>query len=227
MIDKHNLFYEMKESLSQAGCPVCLMTGEAMDSFIEGILYDKISDHGFRDALVKSRGFCPKHAWRLQAEGNPLAHTLIYVHFLEELLLAGDFLPETDDEPAVSIAPRDMKAVLKTLKAEAACPLCVYQEELEERYIRSLLNFLQDSGFSAKYAASSGVCRPHFLRIQKMFCPRDIKRLIVKVFFCTAQALFLELEEIKRKADYRFTTEAAGTERDAWVRAVGFWNGML
>jgi len=227
MIDKHNLFYEMQESLSQADCPVCLLTGEALDSFVEGILYDKISDHGFRDALVKSRGFCSKHAWRLQAEGNPLAHTLIYVHFLEELLLAGDCLPQIGAEPGASTAPRDMKAVLKKLRAEAACPLCIYQEELEERYIRSLLNFLQDPVFSAKYAVSSGVCRPHFLRIQKTFCPRDIKRLIIKVFFNTAQALFLELEEIKRKADYRFAREATGTERDAWVRVIGFWNGTL
>ncbi|HEY8345159.1 MAG TPA: DUF6062 family protein [Bacillota bacterium] len=227
MIDKHNLFYEMQEGLSQTGCPVCLLTRKALDSFAESILDEKISDHGFRDALVKSRGFCPKHAWRLQAEGNPLAHTLIYVHFLEELLLAGGCLPEIGDEPGDSAVPRDMKAVLKKLRAEAACPLCVYQEELEERYVRSLLNFLQDPGFSAKYAASSGVCRPHFLRIQKMFCPRDIKRLIIKVFFASAQALFLELEEIKRKADYRFATEAAGTERDAWVRVIGFWNGTL
>ena len=227
MLDKHNLFYEMKESLSEVECPICLMTRKAVNLFIEDMLYDKISDHGFRDALVKSRGFCTKHAWRLRTEGNPLAHTLIYVHFLEELLLAGDCLPETEDDLEVSARPNSMKAVLKKLKAEAACPLCTYQDELEERYIRSLVNFLQDPGFSAKYAKSCGICRPHFLRIQRVFCPRDARRLIVKVFFRTAQSLFLELEEIKRKADYRFSKEAAGTERDAWVRVIGFWNGML
>jgi len=225
MLDKHNLFYEMKETLGMDGCPICGMTRKAVDSFIEGMLYDKINDHGLRDALVKSKGFCSDHSWQIRRAGNPLAHTLIYAHFLEEMLTVGSYLQKKDDPPKAPSTANAMRPVLKKLKPEAACPLCIYRDDAEERYLRSLVHFIQDQDFALQYKASSGVCRLHFLRIQKLFCPRDIKQIIIDRFYRTAYRLYLELEEIKRKNDYRFASEETGEERDAWVRAISFWTG--
>lgn len=225
VIDKHNLYYEMREKLSAPKCPICNLLLEAVNSFIESLLYEKINDHGIRDALTKSRGFCHQHSKMLREHGNPLAHAILYAHYLENTLQATQVLAGESHREKGSLV--NTRLFHRRLKGEVECPLCSYQGEAEERYLSSLIDFLRDQDFSAAYSRSVGVCRPHFLRLYSRFCPRETKEVIFQRFLRTIEELHAELEEIKRKTDYRFAREDVGTERDAWVRVFEFWTGGI
>ncbi len=218
---KHKLYYDLLDALAQPECPICGLLRKAVELSIGSLLYENVNDIGTRQALSHSCGFCAKHAWQVRQHGDPLAHAILYTDQLAAVLKKGK---ARWPEPLNSL-----KSVLSSLEPadkNARCPLCALQMESEQAYLEAIAEYLSDKEFVGAFHDSYGLCRPHFQRFAQLKCGDDIKKVVCHRFLDTAQALLQELSEIKRKADYRFSHEEMGTERDAWLRSVSYWVGL-
>lgn len=54
-------------ALEKPGCPVCRLIQEAETVYVQRVLYDYVNDGLTRLGFVHSQGWCPDHAWLLQA----------------------------------------------------------------------------------------------------------------------------------------------------------------
>jgi len=222
IIRKHSLYYELKESLCLPECPICHLMLKAGDSFLDMLLHENVNDHGLRQQLAKSRGFCNLHAWQLRQKGDPLGHAILYADQLNRFLK--QYTPETiqPDTRKYKVS----KGLTDLLEQSIDCPLCQLLTESETRYVQSLVRFLGDPDFCNTYQNSFGVCRRHLLQLLKMKkVPGAVVDVLVNTFLKTGRGLLQELKELQRKFDYRFTHEKKGSERDAWIRVIRLWAG--
>ncbi len=92
------------------------------------------------------------------------------------------------------------------------CPACAVEAVAERRYLAAL------ERLDRRHLQAALRRGPGFL------CIRHLERLgdgpVREVFQERVRALLAELEEFRRKQDYRFAEEAPGSERDSWLRAL-------
>lgn len=106
------------------------------------MLFEHVSDRGFRSKYRDSGGFCPVHAKNLDAFRDGLAVAI----------LGGDILSD--------ILP-SLKNLKKMTKTKAHCPACEETERIE----REFLTFTAESSdehFTSFFTASDGLCVPHY-----------------------------------------------------------------
>ncbi|MBC7237194.1 MAG: hypothetical protein H5T69_15235, partial [Chloroflexi bacterium] len=73
----------LKAAFEKPGCPVCRLCQEAEIAYIRTLLYDYVNDGLTRLGFIHSQGWCPRHAWLLQASeqldwGDGLKTAIIY-----------------------------------------------------------------------------------------------------------------------------------------------------
>ena len=61
------IFLQLKLALREPGCPICRLTRDVERRFLFYALYENVNDGTTRTHLVRSLGFCPRHAWDMQA----------------------------------------------------------------------------------------------------------------------------------------------------------------
>ena len=52
---------QLIEALRAPGCPLCTHGDRRVRRHLAGVLYELVTDVGFRERLVASGGFCPRH----------------------------------------------------------------------------------------------------------------------------------------------------------------------
>ncbi len=99
-----------------------------------------------------------------------------------------------------------------------ACPACAVATDEAKRTLRALAR-LRAAALDAALAgdARGFLCLEHLAAL-----PHGVAR---ERFTERLHALRAELAEAMRKADYRFANEPAGTEVDAWLRAIRAYGG--
>jgi hypothetical protein len=61
------IFLQLKLALREPGCPICWLMRDVERRFLFYVLYENVNDRTTRTHLVRSLGFCPHHAWAMQA----------------------------------------------------------------------------------------------------------------------------------------------------------------
>ena len=108
------------------------------------MLFEHVSDRGFRAKYREAGGFCPAHAKNLDSYRDGLAVAILGVDIL------------TDALPAL----RKRKAVYPA----GECPACAETERVN----REFLGFLagnSDEDFIRFFTASAGLCLPHYRKL--------------------------------------------------------------
>jgi hypothetical protein len=97
----------------------------------------------------------------------------------------------------------------------------VVRRESERAAIAALIEFLRDrQDIRAQYRQSFGLCLSHFEAfLEGAAAADDVLAFVIGVQIDRLTALSSELGEYLRKHDYRFSHEAYGEERDAFIRA--------
>jgi len=57
----------LEDALRRAGCPICRLRQRTERRYLYNLLYESITDGPIRERLAHALGFCPEHAWLLQA----------------------------------------------------------------------------------------------------------------------------------------------------------------
>ncbi len=83
-------FYELREALSQPGCPLCKLEKDTERRYLETLFYELVNDPAIRKKILKSGGFCPAHTVSIFEERNSvLGIAIIYRDLLAHFFAGG------------------------------------------------------------------------------------------------------------------------------------------
>jgi hypothetical protein len=204
---------EVQHALARPGCAVCHLMHRAVGRYLKSLAYEQVNDIELRAELRAARGFCLAHAQRwVRDTGNVLGTALIY-------------------RDAITAAVRDLESPPSRglfgsrTPREAPCVACRAEVDAQDRYLDALVEGLSQSGLLAALAKSDGLCLPHTRRAVersgKRAEPLSLRAREV------AEQLLVELDEVIRKEDYRYThEERTDAEKTAGRRAVAWTAGL-
>ena len=211
---KHTTYYELLDAVrNAAGCPLCDIEASSVRRYFESLLHESVNDPGVREALIRSRGYCQRHAHYLRGHGNGLGIAILYQDQIKLFLRSLDVL----ETIASKVTPKGMHT--RRQRAEA-CPACRTQNDCRSRYGSTLIDWLHDQEMRSALDASRGFCVPHFLALLDMPMDTKARTFLIEMQRERMTSLLRELEEFHRKHDYRFSHEGYGSESDSWSRAI-------
>jgi hypothetical protein len=225
------------------GCPMCVARRQAEAKYIEGILWEGVSDGDYRAKLKRSLGFCPPHAWALQATedthwSDGLGTSLIYAELTRRVVDMLDSYQKNQAAQSMRGPGRWLTRLLRrfwpsplarTLPTQLApqqmCPVCDIGQDAENRFIHTLLAGYQTDQVRTAFSRSDGLCLGH-LRQALDQANSEATAFLVGVTLDKLRPLAADLTEYDRKHAWHFRNEPKGErEQQAWVRAVAFFAG--
>lgn len=211
-MDKHIAYHELLDAVRDSkGCPLCGLESRSVHRYLESLLHESINDPGVRASLVRSRGFCSRHARRLAMLRNALGAAILYDDQLRSFVDFIDALPDTPQKRAKR--PEEWPRA-------GRCPACRTEVECGGRYASILASGLEEEEMRSAYSSCSGLCASHFVGVLGETRSADTYRFLISHERARVDALLHELREFQRKHDYRFHHERFGGEGDSWLRAI-------
>jgi hypothetical protein len=232
-------YFNLLEACAKPGCPVCRLSEQVVNRYLDAIMYENVNDPGTREQLHRSLGYCSEHAWRLPDTGGgaSLGIAIIYRDLLRRamgelenarfapanklsLRRAQEFLDP--EKPTVAT-----EAVVRRLQPEAECPACAHRDMMETIALTAMLNALaqNDERMQAALKTSVGLCLPHLRRALELTRDETAFENLLAMTKEHLATLANELDEFIRKSDYRFNKDGFGPEGDSWRRALAWMVG--
>lgn len=145
--EKHVNFFALEQACQKEGCPLCTIINERIYRYIDGMLFEHVSDRTFRAQYRAAGGFCTEHSGVLLSYRDGLAAAILGQGILEDYLT--DFKKR------------------KIRKFKAQCPACTERDHIESDFLTFLAD--ADRGDEAAqvrsfFTASQGLCVPHYAR---------------------------------------------------------------
>lgn len=225
------LYFELLEACQQPNCPICRLVDRATLHYLEMVFYEHVNDISLRAQLRDSLGLCRQHAWQAVqgSVADPLGVAIIYHDVFTNVLRR---LPKNGPEavnregllarlePAARRLQDAVRKAVQALTPSQPCPACQQQAIADEMYLNGVRKYLDDERLQQVLRASDGLCLPHLRGALERAPDEAGFSLLLAAHRQRWAALDAELEEIIRKADYRFSGERSGSEADAWRRAI-------
>jgi hypothetical protein len=150
-MDKHINFFELQKASEKPGCPLCRIISDRADRYIDNMLFEHVSDRGFRAKYREAGGFCTFHSRNLLSFRDGLGVAILGRDILEDRI--------NSFEKNLPWAPK------------GRCPVCEEQDLIQEEY----LGFLAESGGGGKeeeelrqiFRNSDGLCALHYAALLK------------------------------------------------------------
>ena len=211
---KHTAYYELLDAVRNAtGCPLCEIEANSVRRYFESLLHESVNDPGVREALIRSRGYCQRHAHCLRSHGDGLGIAILYQDQIK-LFLA---LLEGLQTISSTVAGKGTRA---RRRGPEGCPACRTQNDCRNRYGSTLIEWLNVQEMRGALDAGRGFCVPHFLALLDMPMDAKARTFLIEMQRAKMSSLLRELEEFHRKHDYRSSGEPFGKEGDSWLRAI-------
>jgi len=142
--EKHVNWFALEKACAKKGCPVCTIVAERSARYIDNMLFEHVSDRGFRAQYREAGGFCAAHAKNLDTYRDGLAVAILGVDTLS------DMLPVLKKRKAV--------------KRVGQCPACGETARVEREFLGFLASIAEDQ-FISFFTESDGLCVPHYSRL--------------------------------------------------------------
>ena len=212
--------FDLLETFRSAkGCALCELEFRDVRHYLDYLLYENVNDGGVRSGLVRSRGYCHRHAHLLLTFQDGLGTAILYEDQVKLLL---EFL---ETVPGLSGKPPSKKTETAWNRHES-CPACRMQDQSRDRLIAALLNGLPEPQMRNALEAGPGLCVPHLLLVLDGTTDKETKHHLTELHRKKYSDLLADLKEHIRKHDYLAGKEGFGKEHDAWIRAVNMMVGM-
>ena len=128
---KHIAYHELLDAVRNAeGCPLCDIEANAVKRYFESLLYESVNDPGVREGLMRSRGYCQRHAHYLRSHGNGFGIAILYQDQIRLFLRLLDGL-----ETIASKVTR--KGARAQRQRPEVCPACHTQNDCLARTARN------------------------------------------------------------------------------------------
>jgi hypothetical protein len=193
-VDKHINFFELQKAAEKPGCPLCLIVSDRAERYIDNMLFEHVSDLGFRVLHRASGGFCAYHSRNLQEFRDGLAVAILSRDILEDRITSFE-------KP-------------KLWQPKGRCPICVQQDSIEEEYLSFLAASDGDSDEERElreaFTASEGLCAPHYAHLlfnakgKPRAVPKWLKEFHEAKFHNLIRriSMFIELSAYGRQAEF-------------------------
>ncbi len=195
-VDRHINFFELQKVCEKPGCPVCRLVADRAERYMDNLLFEHVSDRGFRAAHRAAGGFCDYHSRNLASFRDGLAVAILGRDILEDRIAA--------------FKKR------KPWKPKDPCPVCVERGRIEKEY----LTFLAESDgpgadeceLRRAFESSAGLCAPHYatlLAVAKRI-PRWLSDFQERKFDALMERTltFIDLSAYGRQAEFAKLSEA-------------------
>lgn len=139
--ERHVNWFALEKACEKPGCPLCTIVAERSARYIDNMLFEHVSDRGFRAKYRAAGGFCPAHSRSLESYRDGLAVAILGADIL------ADILPD--------IRKR------RGRKPKALCPACEETARIEREFLGFIAE-TADPEFTAFFTASEGLCVPHY-----------------------------------------------------------------
>jgi len=188
------VYLELKEALTQPGCPLCQLAVHTERRYLSAFLYENVLDVGVREALHSAWGFCPRHTWMVYEIEEEEYHDGMGTAIVQEDLLGrvAEVLERYrgGGETAAGRAARSGQQhgrsgrwwlpfrrpvahrggeLVAAFRPAGKCPACRHVASMEDIYIHEVLAHLEDDDFLALLRGSEGLCLPHFVRVVQAY----------------------------------------------------------
>jgi len=209
-VSRHVNFVALEKACGKPGCPICTLTAERAERYLDNLLFEHVSDRGFRAAHRASGGFCPEHSRGLESYRDGLAVAILGRDILEDRI--------------------ESFRKNKPWKPKARCPICVERDRIDSEF----LSFLAETGdgassadsseehqasaeLRAAFEASEGLCAPHYRLLLDTVrrVPRWLREFHERRFdeLLKRTSAFIELSAYGRQAEFAALSEA---DRSVW-----------
>ena len=226
-------FAELYEAMLEDGCPICRLALRIADHYLAVYCSDNVTDIDIRATVRESNGFCNAHAWQLPDQRDALGLAITYADIIKNL---GRQLGGFDPESRRTRLPRWLFRLLRDWRGRLwpgrvfadpkPCPVCVEQFRAERRYAATFADHAGDEMLMARYRECDGLCLPHLQLVIASSAEKSAAELIAGAEVERWRELRELLDEIIRKADYRFNQEAiTAEERAALTRVLAIVGG--
>jgi len=219
------------EALQTPGCALCHMGQRKNRRYVETLLNEAVTDVDQRDTWREAQGLCHWHAWMATEtphSGGSLAllYADVLCHDLEQLAALTAAAPATRRWRARHSLAQRLQGWLRSWRQQRPCPVCDLWREQERLYLYVLLDDWQELELAQAFAASSGLCWRHTLRLVEQGKQHTHLPAVLAAQQVHLQRLQDELHEFIRKLDYRLAHQPYGREADAWRRVVTLYVGV-
>jgi len=223
MHSRNSIRWDLDHALAQSGCSICHLTQKGITRFLDGLLYENVNDPEIRHHVTQALGFCNRHAWQIRS---------MHASALGMAMLNRDALNQWQRQLASPHKPSGResekqfrKQIAHANHAREKCLACQRQNEIEQRYVETLIEALPEPDFAERFHQSAGLCRPHFAQVCDAATRVETLETLREFQMEINNRLVAELDELIRKNDYRFISEGLGAEGDAWIRAIARLGG--
>ncbi len=221
--------YDLLDRLPKPGCAVCALLRRDVERFLDGLLYEFVTEFETQRAFRDRRGLCNEHgAALLRLSGGSLGTAILYRAALDETLKAMDRAP-LDGEARSGLArlwggggndDSGRAAMAGKLAPDGPCVACAQLESAEALYMQTWRDYASDERLAGAFRRSAGLCLPHFRRLLAESVEPGALREIVSIQREIWQRLKAELEEFIDKQRDERRHEPLGPEGDSWRRVV-------
>jgi len=225
---RHMLYYNLCDAFAERGCPICRLGIQAVDRYLDHLLYESVNDPGIREEVRQSWGFCREHAHQLEQLHDALGIAIIYQDVISHILRAvGTGQPRgsrTLLARGLGMPLKPAHQLAEQLRPAGICPACRKRAEVEGVYLDTLLQHAADPELLALWRASDGLCWPHFQQALRLVRDETALRLLMEVEMAHFQRLRDQLDDFIRRHDYRWGSKGF-VEGDSWRQAVAKVSG--
>jgi hypothetical protein len=216
-------YRQLQAALETPGCPVCHLGQKAGRNYLDGLLWESVTDPDVSAGLVNSLGFCGRHSREsLSFSGRRLGVAITQ----QTMLRAAVRGLEKHPAPSGPTLWQRVQGGLARNRRPAAgegrfpslqpCPPCIIQEEAEERALQALLaHFLED--LDEPLQAAGGLCWPHLQEALRLCRQPPVHAALIDLHRRLWQDLIAHLGEFIRKNDHRFHAEEIDDEERAAI----------
>ena len=209
------------------GCPICRLALRIGDHYLAVFCSDNVTDIDIRATVREANGFCNTHAWQLPDQRDALGLAITYADIIKNL---GRQL-RTNDSATRRRLPRWLFRLLRdwrgrlgrgrVFESAQPCPVCMEQYRAELRYAATFADYAADEMLVERYRQCQGLCVPHLQLVVAAAADDRALDLVAGAEVERWQELHDLLDEIVRKADYRFNQETiTPAERAALTRVL-------
>ena len=152
-ITKHVNYFALQKACEKPGCPLCTLINERITRYIDGMLFEHISDRTFRAQYREAGGFCLDHSKILLSYRDGLAVAILGMGTLDDYLL--DFKKK------------------KMRKFKQICPACAEKQRIEKEFLTFIAESHKEDAASDEemrkfITQSDGLCVPHYALMVKL-----------------------------------------------------------
>lgn len=225
---KGRSYFRFLDVLGGRGCPVCSLVIQDGLSYLDSLMYERITDIPTRRELLDSFGLCNSHTWQLskvpRISAAEFGFAIVAAGLLKKFYHLAETRPRGEKKTLKSVFGKKARTIQSRIKHKP-CPACRHVAQFESYHLKELLDYLPEEDFSQRYEASPGICLPHLFLAEECYSDHPSFGQLLEVQTIKARSLMEKLDQFVEKHDHRRQDKITPAETKASREAVEFLSG--